>query len=180
MKSPLEIRFFKETGCNVEVLFQAGRIHLYQNFLQQVEKSNKLFAKVARPFFPEGKEIIELSNSRDYSVSSFLDQRVISVIGKDCESFTLQEIPLAEEKNLSGHFLSNGCYEETGEMLAQFLRQGSFTVGVCANKRSSYFKNLKKQYQMLYYQLLKRRKDVAEEMKADGDYRVYMIRGGGR
>lgn len=180
MKSPLEIRFLKETGCDVELLFKAGRVRVFQNFLQKIEKANKLFAKVARPFIPEEKEVIELASSQDYLVSSFLKQRRIPLLGYDSDSFALPEAPLREEENLSGHFLSNGCYEETGELLAQFLRRDSFTVGVCADKRSSYFKNLKKQYRALYHQLLRSRKDVAEETKVDGDYRVYMIRGGGR
>ncbi len=174
----LQERFEQETNYNIEVLFNTGRINIYQKWLKKLVKEQEKFLLCAAIPKTTDKIIYEITENRDYAATCDLPLPTYVIEAKR-EPFFYQPRRVPFEERLSGHFLCNGYYQEVGSFINQFLDKGSFTVGVCLEHNDKNYKKIKRSYQALYQELQKSGKCALScQEKRIGDYKIYMLRGG--
>lgn len=152
-------RFFIEVYNNSKMYdeYLKGEVYIDQNiyykWLLDIKKRNELFAETLNEFnrIKCRETIIESRLNNEYCVSEYFNNPVISDIS-EFGKFKIQQKKLG---NSNGHYICNGYFKETLEQIYKVLDNGSFSVGICTEKKTSLFKDVVTHYNMLKDFLLK-------------------------
>lgn len=177
----LQERFEKETGKCINILLQNGQIEIYHHWLKKLNQENQRFLLATHLTYPPDEVIYEITENENYSIIG--EEKIPKyLIEAKRQPFYYQYRKITNlSERLSGHLICNGCYEEVGMFINQFLDRGSFTVGVCMEKTDKNYKTAKKCYQDLYQQLLtKTHCALSYQETKQGNYKICILRGGRR
>lgn len=133
-------------------------IALYDKWVNEYNFKNKIFAGIIAEYykFNSRKKIVESALAEDLSISKYLYAKT-QVIVSDIS------ISRPKAKTLGAgnyHYICNGCYIDTLDHIYDVLKNGSFTVGVCGDKKSESFKEMVDYYNQLRELLLKEKYTV--------------------
>lgn len=146
-------KFFKDiyNDSSMYYDYMAGRLSLDQTaFLKwyaAMERRNREFLKMIRDddHIRFSDSIIETALSQHLTVTTTtFRKRTIEV-----SEMATPKIELLEVGSDSHHYICNGCYETTLQNIYRVLSKGSFTVGICCEKKTDEYRDLVKYYNML-------------------------------
>ena len=119
----------------------------YGKWHSEQRNKNSLFANyiIGNERLDNDSIILESALSGDLAVSNFLvNSKLVRI-----SDFSKFKINKGTVGNLKGHYICNGYYSDTLEQIYQILNNGSFTVGICTEKKTKLFKEVKAHYNQL-------------------------------
>ena len=173
-------RFFIETYNDESMYYEylKGNVFLDRNllsvWLKEMEIKNSVFASSIHDFkhFTNKKIIIETSLSNNLCVSKHFFNKSEATVG-EFGKFKIERKPLGNSCN---HYICNGYFIDTLEQIYNVLDRGSFTVGICAEKKTELYKDVVKHYGELKSFLLKNGyKTASLETNCGKKNRVYLL-----
>lgn len=151
--------FFIETYNDENMYYEylIGKVKidydLYTKWHKEMEQKNSTFFKSMKSFERTNykDDLVESCLSDELCITKYFvnkKERHISEFGK----FKIVKHPLG---NASHHYICNGYFTDTLEQIYKVLENGSFTVGICGEKKSEIYKDIVKHYGELRSFLLK-------------------------
>lgn len=146
-------KFFMDTYNSEDMYYDyvKGSIILdlpkYSKWHSEQRNKNSLFANyiTENERLDNDSIILESALSGDLAVSNFLvNSKLVRI-----SDFSKFKINKGTVGNLKGHYICNGYYNDTLEQIYQILNNGSFTVGICTEKKTKLFKEVKAHYNQL-------------------------------
>ena len=147
---------------------------LYSKWFHALEKRNELFASTIKQYNRVGRKdiIVESQLSDDYSVGSYFNNDVISNVS-EFGKFKIEKKQLGDDNN---HYICNGYFIDTLEQIYKVLENGTFTVGICTEKKTDLFKDVVAHYNMLRDFLLKNGYNTScIQTNVGSNNRVYLL-----
>ena len=147
---------------------------LYTKWYKEMRLKRDLFLKELKStsMFKIKHSFFETSIHEDFLVT----EKVFGEKIFEVKEFTLPDIfeyPLGGS-NL--HYICNGCYESTLENIFNVLNKGSFTVGICTDKKSVEYKQIVKYYNELKDFLMRRGYHASSfECNNGGSNKTYLL-----
>lgn len=125
---------------------------LYSKWHKEIQERNKIFAKsikeINRPLSRE--LVVESALSENLTISEYLFRK--SKV--EVSDFEIPQISKIIPGNEKYHYICNGCFVDTFDKINQVLERGSFTVGICCEKKTKLFKEISTYYNQLKNVLL--------------------------
>lgn len=120
---------------------------LLNKWLREIEIRNYTFAQSLNDFnrFSIRNLIVESALSDEICISKkffYKRERIISEFGK----FKISHKIIGDSHN---HYICNGYFLNTLEQIYKVLDNGSFTVGICAEKKTNLYQDVVKHYEKL-------------------------------
>lgn len=147
---------------------------LFSKWHKEINLKNESFArKIKEIERPGTKEIImESALSKDLCVSKhFFNKKIVTV--SDFGLSKIEEKPLG---NLQEHYMCNGVFLDTLDNIYQVLNNGSFTVGICCEKKIELYKDVVAYYNKLKDFLLRKGyRTAALETNVNSKNRIYLL-----
>lgn len=145
---------------------------LYDKWYKAMKKRSASFYDLANHSnLTPDIELFETTTTSDFAVTKFLGHKRIEL--KEFMMPKIEERPLGGE---SFHYICNGCYETTLENIYKVLNKGSFTVGICCEKKTEEFRNIVKYYNELkHFLMMKGYSLFSYESNVSGNNRVYLL-----
>lgn len=184
MESHLK-RFFMDVYQDSSMYenYLMGRVSLdkeaYQKWYTKTEKRNYLFAQLLKSISkPYPRDfVVESALTKDLSVSRYLyNKKEINVSEFGFPKLEKSSLnPILTEKKI--HYICNGCFMDTLENISKVLDNGSFSVGICYEKKRELYWEIVEYYNQLKKTLLNSgyRASSFESYCANND-RVYLLR----
>jgi len=160
MENDIHIKKFFEDIYNEPTMYDGykkGTVflnhELYSKWYKEMSIRSESFAKAIREMDrPRTSEFVfETALSSNLTLSkSFPGKKEIEV-----KEFCMPKIetrPLGDDTH---HYICNGCYETTLDNIYKVLNKGSFTVGICSEKKTDEFREIVKYYNQLRDHLMK-------------------------
>lgn len=160
MESDKHLRkFFMDVYDNLDMYYEylEGKAFLdplkYSKWHSEQEHRNNLFAQCLKDNDRVNTDtfVLESALSGELSVSNFLGNNRLIMIS-DFDKFTLTK---GQPGKVQMHYICNGYYSDTLEQIYQVLTCGSFSVGICTEKKTDLFREVKAHYRHLKDFLLK-------------------------
>lgn len=173
-------RFFKEVYNNEDMYneYLEGRVFIdnekLMKWFKDVEIRNKTFAEAINKFAHpnNSQKVFETSISETLSVSSKMFNKKEIEIG-DFERFKICKKELGNSRNL---YICNGWYSDTLDNIYQVLNKGCFAVGICCEKKTDLFRDVRTHYNKLKDFLLKNGYNAGSiEENTYSNNRVYLL-----
>lgn len=173
-------RFFIETYNNENMYYEylKGQVYLdynlVSNWLKDMDMRNYFFSKSIESFnrLKPREIVVESALSNELAVSkTFFNKKeiIVSEFGKS----KIEKKQLGESHN---HYICNGYFNDTLEQIYNVLDKGSFTVGICAEKKTELYKEVVKYYGQLRSFLLKNGYTTAAlETNCNSKNRIYLL-----
>lgn len=174
-------RFFKEV-YNDQDMYQEYLNHRvfvdndkYFKWVKTINSQNKIFADEISDFKRGNfvSQIIESSTSKGLTVSEHLYLGHLNISEQPFDT------PKIESKQLGNgkyHYICNGCYKDTLEKIYDVLNKGSFTVGICCEKKTDLYRDISKYYNQLKDFLVKKGYILGSiETNSVSNNRVYLL-----
>lgn len=117
------------------------------NWTKTMRLRNREFATSIKDFnrvYPKTK-IIESAIGDGLSVSEFLYNKS-EVTTSDFGKFEIGKKTLGDDRS---HYICNGWFLDTLDNIYKVLEKGSFTVGICCEKKTDLYRDVKTQYNKL-------------------------------
>lgn len=150
---------------------------LYLKWLKDVDNRNKIFAKSLSDFnrIHNKNIIIESALTSELTISKYLlvPSNNVNTVVSNFGSFQLKD----ESKNpTNNHYICNGYFIDTLKQIYNVLDNGSFTVGICAEKKTDMYREVVEYYGKLRSFLLKNGYNTsAIQSNVNSKNRVYLL-----
>ena len=173
-------RFFMKTYNDIDMYYGylKGDVfvdrNIYSKWASTLERRNELFAHILkqcdRVRFDD--KIIESKLSNNSCVSQHFVNKAITNIS-EFQKFKIEKKNLGDSAN---HYICNGYFEDTLEQIYNVLNNGSFTVGICTEKKTELFRSVVAHYNQLKDFLLKNGYNTASiQTNVSANNRVYLL-----
>lgn len=173
-------RFFIEVYNDIDLYYDYldGKSvinhEIFSKWFKDTKLRNAIFANCLVNFdrIKWNDTIVESSLGDYFSVAKNLhNPSIINV--RDFEKFKIEK---KEIGNSISHYICNGYFNDTLEQIYNVLDRGSFTVGICAEKKTELYNDVVKYYGELRSFLLKNGYSTsAIETNCSGKSRVYLL-----
>ena len=181
MENDIHIKKFFEDVYNNPTMYDGYKIgtvflnhELYSKWYKEMSIRRDTFVKVIKEIDrPKINEFVfETSLSSNLALSkSFFGKKEIEI-----QEFCTPKIETKPLGDATYHYMCNGCYETTLDNIYKVLNKGSFTVGICSEKKTDEFREITKYYNQLRDHLMKNGYLTASfESNISTKNRVYLL-----
>lgn len=155
MQNEYNIKRFLEEKFDEDDIYEQyldGRVFVkpeeYLKWFKTLDRQNDIFADALKSF--------DAVSSNSIIVESAVHQEIAVCNHLRCKSITVNEVefnrPKLEKKahgNEKYHYVCNGVYNDTLTRIYEVLECGSFSVGICNDKKSELYKETVSYYKKL-------------------------------
>jgi hypothetical protein len=173
-------KFFIDTYNDPNMYYEylSGRLHIdriaFSKWYSTMESRNASFLALIKNCnkINTNTNILETALSDNLTVTTpVYRNRVIEV-----HDIATPKIEMLDIGNETCHYICNGCYETTLQNIYQVLSKGSFTVGICCDKKTDEFRDLVKYYNMLKDFLMRKGYHASSfESNVSSKTRIYLL-----
>lgn len=182
MESHLK-RFFIETYQDESMYedYLTGKAFLnredYRKWYSKMKVRNSLFSDMLTEVHNiNSRVVVESALSKHLAVSSsFFCKK--EIIESDFGFPKIEAKINLKEGNSKAHYICNGCFTNTLEQIYQVLSSGSFSVGICCEKKTDLFRETVQYYNQLKDILLKSGYNAFSiESNCSMNNRIYLLK----
>ena len=173
-------QFFADVYRDSDMYYNylAGKLNIdqvaFSKWYSTIESRNKDFLKFIKGgnYFKANDTIFETALSKNLTV--IIPQYKNRII--ETSEFATPKIESLDLGVETHHYICNGCYETTLQNIYKVLSKGSFTVGVCCEKKTDEFRDLVKYYNMLKDFLMRQGYRASSlESNVSSKNRIYLL-----
>jgi len=183
MQNEYNIKRFLEEKFDEDDIYEqylAGRVFIkseeYLKWFKALDHQNDIFADNLKASNVIGFNcvIIESAVSKEIAVCNHLKTKNITINEVEFNKPKLEKKSLGNDRY---HYICNGIYSDTLTRIYEVLEHGSFSVGVCADKKSKLYKETVSYYIKLR-DLLRREGYMASAVETNygGVNRVFLMK----